>query len=167
MRWGLWCAIILAGTAVYTFFIKEAADTFDKFYEFKLAKCTDAARTVAQLATDTNPDELTEAAQRFDQLYYGELALFEGAELDHAMVQMRFLLTVQDPNKNPRKDLPIDVGRMLYARNASGNLFVQSALKVSTACYREVAPSVIRAMADRIYPPVRDAFAPPNPFQEK
>jgi hypothetical protein len=69
MRWGMAGSLILAMLAVYVFFIKESAYTFDKYYDYKLSRCADAALTTAQIANSDDEKVIRNAIRRFDELY--------------------------------------------------------------------------------------------------
>jgi hypothetical protein len=93
MRWGLVLSVILILAVVYSFFIKETSSSFEKYYEFKLARCNEAALATARIATSDDEKVLREALTQFDELYYGQLVIFEGRKLETAMIEFRGLLT--------------------------------------------------------------------------
>jgi hypothetical protein len=166
---GFWASIIIVVAVVYSFFIKEVSHSFDLYYDLKLEKCKEVSKLVAQLATSRDPAILQMATVRFDELYYGELVLFEGRELESTMVNFRKQIasSEQKPSSGSREQNSTDdaATRKLQATRAIDyDTFLQNpaptqlklrrpALLVSIACYREVTPSLFGAMTDRLKPP--------------
>jgi hypothetical protein len=150
MRWGLAASIILLVAVVYVFFVKELSTTLDKYYEYKLEKCKDAALTTAQIASSHDETILKHAISRFDELYYGELVLFEGKSLEKAMVEFRSLF-------GP-KDIDIAYEDFLNKRKENPVSFRRGALHVSDSCYQEVTPSLFSAIIDRLIPRPRQKY---------
>jgi hypothetical protein len=157
MRWGLLSAMVLAAVGVYAFFIKETSNTFDKYYELKLRECTDASLTVAQIANTESDTTLKSALDRFDELYYGELVLFEEPGLEGEMVKFRLLLLgAKDQNELKKTgqtlDSTIEYSKMRLQRDSNRDVFRRAALSVSAACRYEVTPTLLGAIVDWLNP---------------
>jgi hypothetical protein len=142
---GFWSSIIIIIAVLYGFFVKQLSNSSDKYYEFKLAECKDATKTVAQMASNGDQEYVAPAIHRFDEFYYGELVLFESPALEKQMVKFRTLFVPQD------KDLTYEMVHTATA--ADGAKIRQAALKVSAACYDEIRPSLVYWMMDQIRPP--------------
>jgi len=63
------------------------------YLERQLTLYTEATRSTATIATSSDPAEVGKATQRFWQLYWGELALVERADVEQAMVAFGQALT--------------------------------------------------------------------------
>jgi hypothetical protein len=150
--------ILLGFGAFYVFFIKQSSASFDKYYEYKLSKCADAALTVAQIANSDDEETLKRALRRFDELYYGELVLFEGTRLEGQMVKLRqMLLGAQDRAELQKTGLNNSINyEKARAKRDEGTesraMFRQAALELSVACRYEMTPTIIGAMLDLLNP---------------
>jgi hypothetical protein len=141
---GFWSGVVLIVVTIYTFAIRETSATFDKYYAFKLEKCADAALTVARISNATDLDTLRKALARFDELYYGELMLFEGSELAAQMVRYREQLAPRDEDFDPEK--------IIAATSDLKKIRRQMSLQLATECRREVRPSLWYLIRDRLFP---------------
>jgi hypothetical protein len=117
MRWGLVLSIILILAVVYSFFIKETSGSFEKYYEFKLERCDEVALATAQIATSDDEKVLREALARFDELYYGQLVIFEGRKLETAMIDFRDLLTTTSASPSVTSSSSITKNEDAKAKN--------------------------------------------------
>ena len=144
IKFGLWVSIILVFAAIYAFFFKETASVYQTYYEYKLRICADAALTVALIANVNEPKALGDALRRFDELYYGQLILFESRNLASQMVAFRLLFV--------RKDGDLDVAKVLEVKQTIGQQVRQAALKVASQCRTEVRPSIFDLIYDRLFP---------------
>jgi hypothetical protein len=150
-KWGLVLVAILVLALLYGFFIKESGASFNKYYEYKLEKCATAALTAAQIANSDNEGVLQTAISRFDELYYGELVLFEKKGLEGEMVKFRGMLGQEGKGL----DQKLDYEFIRTKRDQSPGLFRQAALRLSAACRYEVTPSWLGAIIDRLTFPWR------------
>lgn len=152
MRWGLVGTIILLVGVVYVFFTQELSNSFDKYYEYKLDRCKDASQTTAQIASSDDDTTLKKAIARFDELYYGELVIFEGRGLEKAMVNFRKQLVGEN------SDTDISYEQLQKIRKDDPKKLRQLALQVSASCYQEITPSFLNAMIDRLNPRPRPKY---------
>ncbi|WP_339951261.1 hypothetical protein [uncultured Albimonas sp.] len=69
------------------------------FLERQMALCFEASRLAAQLATSPAAETRAAAGARFEELYWGELAIVEDAAVEQAMVAFRAAWTAgKDPS---------------------------------------------------------------------
>jgi hypothetical protein len=151
IRWTLVLVVILALISLYGFFVKESGSSFNKYYEYKLEKCARAALTAAQIGNSDDEETLREALRHFDELYYGELVLFEKSGLEKEMVAFRRMLGQDSEDL----DQNLDYRRFRAKRDEFPSRFKQAALRLSAACRYEVTPSWISAIIDRLTFPWR------------
>jgi hypothetical protein len=101
--------IILGAWAVLTYYDTANRDLEKPFNDAQLALCKDASDAAATLATiaprpvktDLSPTDKLEdpwrvARVRFEQLYWGSLAMFENADVEDKMVKFRTLLRANE-----------------------------------------------------------------------
>jgi hypothetical protein len=144
IKFGLWISIVLAFAAIYGFFFNETAGTYQSYYEYKLEKCADAALTAARIANSNYDDGLPQALARFDELYYGQLILFESRELAGQMVRFRALFAERDGD--------LDLAKVRERKKAISADVRQAALQLAAQCRREVRPTLLDVIYDRIFP---------------
>ncbi|MEM8878198.1 MAG: hypothetical protein AAGD23_10055 [Pseudomonadota bacterium] len=102
------------------------------YYQAKLSACLDTSRTVAAMAAATTPQELNQHIPRFEQLYFGELILFEDQSLEFSMIAFRDAI-----GQLARMDDPDKTWSQATAEVNLQNL----AVRVSHACHDNIQPT--------------------------
>jgi hypothetical protein len=143
--WGLVGVVAIAVLAAVVFILQQTSATYERFSEFKLKTCTDAARASAQIANSNETETLSMALRRFDELYYGELVLFESDELAKAMINFRLLL-----GDGENKDADIRCESVQERKAQHPDRFRQAALGISYACRSIVVPTLTSVITERL-----------------
>lgn len=120
-----------AAWIVYVFLAKSTRDPAQKYYDLKLSLSTEAANSVARIATSNNAETVRAAAIRFEELYWGELVLIEDNDLEFAMVQFRKLIASSNE---------LEIEKLASWQIDRAELRV-AALKVSRAAFNLLQPN--------------------------
>jgi hypothetical protein len=126
--------LVLAAVAlwvVYKFFVQSVQNAAQKYYEFKLELCQEAANISAKISTSNDPNEIRKSVARFDELYWGDLVLVEDVRLEIAMVEFRKLI--------PRGGHELDA-EQLVTKMPDRKELQRAALKISSACFNMLQP---------------------------
>lgn len=79
------------------------------FLDRQLELYTEAIQVTATIATSTDEEELADATMRFQELYWGELALVERTDVAAAMVAFHTELTVNGGERGELQRLSLDL----------------------------------------------------------
>jgi hypothetical protein len=125
-------AIALGLWAAFTYYDTANRELEKSFNDAQLTLCKEASDAAATLAsvvptTATQPIEPTDkiedpwriARVRFEQLYWGSLAIVENEEVEARMVEFRTLLT---QHEDQLREDRLNVGLRPFIRNAALNI---------------------------------------------
>jgi hypothetical protein len=127
-------AIALGLWAAFTYYDTANRDVQKSFNDAQLALCKEASDAAATLAsvtplpipdnaaikpTDKIEDAWRIARVRFEQLYWGSLAIVENSDVESRMVEFRTLLTSHEEEMRADK---LNVGLRPFIRNAALNI---------------------------------------------